>query len=158
MCSMLNSFHCLPCPSFCRCAVIDDLGQRTAVDVVEQAEDIDVSRCAKMRPNEGRVALQRCFIVLNTDAPAVVEPADVGLMLVPEGFDDAVRGKRRRAALGVVDDNDVLQAEQVLGDSDGSQSVDSASAGNDDGKRVVVDATRLPFSSTITRPGYSSSP
>ena len=56
------------------------------------------------------------------------------MMLMLVGVDDAVGRETGRAAMRVVNDDDILYAEQVLGDGNGSQRVDGATAGDDDRK------------------------
>ena len=53
------------------------------------------------------------------------------MMFMLVGADDAVGRETGRAAIGVMNDDDILYAEQVLGDGNGSQRVDGATAGND---------------------------
>jgi hypothetical protein len=60
--------------------------------------------------------------------------------------------------MGVVDDHDVADAEQMLGDGDGAQRVDARPPATMTGKRVVEEATRLPAASRMTWPGKTSSP
>ena len=54
------------------------------------------------------------------------------MMLMLVCVDDAVGRESRRAAIRMVNDDDILYSEQVLSDGNGPKSVDSATAGNDD--------------------------
>ena len=114
--------------------VADDFKERAGVDVVEIAEDVHLPRRAIVRADEGGVVLQGGFIVGDAYAAARVQGRDVEMMFMLVGADDAVGRETGRAAIGVMNDDDVLNPEQVLGDGNGSQSVDGATAGDDDRK------------------------
>jgi hypothetical protein len=85
-------------------AVLHDLRQCAGIDVVEIAEDVDMLRRAGMRPDQRGVAPQRGLIVLDADAAPIIEFGYVRIVLVPVGVDDAIGGKGRGAAMGVVND------------------------------------------------------
>ena len=56
------------------------------------------------------------------------------MLLATECIDDAVGGEGRRATVRMVHDNDVLDAEEVLGHGNRAQRVERAASGNDDRK------------------------
>src|SRR6516162_6118425 len=114
--------------------VFHDLRKRAGVDVVEIAEDIYMLWRAIMLSDDGRIVLQRRFIVGNTDAFPIVEVRYVDLVFVFVGFANALRCKARCSAVRVVNHDDVLDPEQMLGDRDGAQRVDGSPAGDDDGE------------------------
>lgn len=107
------------------------LGQLSRVDVIEIAENIDVSRCAVMGSHQGGVVLQRRLIVGDADVASLVEVRDIEMVFMPVSVDDAIGGEGRRAAMRMVDDDDILDPEQMLGDGNGAQRVDGAATGND---------------------------
>src|SRR5215211_1243057 len=115
-----------------RASIVDDFGQRAGIYVVEAAEDVHVPGRAGMRADERGVALERGLVVLDADAATIVERGDVGAVLVPVGLDDAAGREGRRPAMRVMDDDDILDPEQMLGDRDRAERVDGATTGNDD--------------------------
>src|SRR5215831_11128760 len=110
------------------------LGERAGIDIVEEAEDINVLWRAAMRSDQSRVVLQRCFIIADADVASVVELRDINVVFVLIGVDDAIGREACSAAMGVVNDNDVLEPEQMLRDGDRPKRVDGAAAGDDDGE------------------------
>jgi len=110
------------------------LGERAGIDIVEVAEDVDVLWRAAMRSDQSRVVLQRRFIIADTDAASVVELRDINVVFVLVGVDDPIGRKACTAAMGVVNDDDVLNPEQMLRDGDRPKRVDRTAAGDDDGE------------------------
>src|SRR4051812_25655632 len=94
--------------------VTHDLDQLARVDVVEKAEHVHMSWYTRAGTNQGNVVVERGFVVRDADAAAVVLRGDIDAMLMLERAEHAVGGERRRATVGVMDHDDVLEAEQVL--------------------------------------------
>ena len=69
---------------------------------------------AIVRPDEGSVVLQGSFIVADAYAASLVQVRDIAMMLVLVCIDDAVGREGRRAAIRMMNDDDILYSEQVL--------------------------------------------
>jgi len=110
------------------------LNECAGVDVVEVPEDVPMPWCPGMGSNKLGVRPQRFLIILNADAASLVQFGDVGTVLVSIGIDDPVGCVACRTAMRVVNDDDILYAEQMLSDGDGAQRIDCAPSGNDDGE------------------------
>jgi len=75
--------------------------------------------------------VQRGHIVADANALAGIEIGDVHVVLLPVGSDDPVGSERSRTAVRVVDDGDVLDAEQMLCDGHRAKRVDAAASRDD---------------------------
>src|SRR5262245_56473504 len=62
----------------------------------------------------------------------LVEIRDIGVMLVLVRIDDAVSSKRRRTAIRVMHDDDILDAKKMLCHRDRAQCIYGSAACNDD--------------------------
>jgi hypothetical protein len=64
-----------------------------------------------MWSEEGGVMFQWSLIVCDTNAASLIQARDIEMVLVPVGVDDAVSRETCRAAVRVVDDDDILYPE-----------------------------------------------
>jgi len=86
-------------------------GEGAGIDIVEVAEDIYVLWRAVMGSDQSRVVFQRCFIVRDANVASIIEIRDIDVVFVLVGFDDSIGREACGAAVRVMNDDDILDAE-----------------------------------------------
>jgi len=91
--------------------VLDNQRQLICVDVVNVAVDVDMLWRAYRFCHQPGVVFQRGHVVAYADTFTLVEVGDVRVMFLLIGVDNAVSSEGGRTAMGVMDNDDVLDAE-----------------------------------------------
>src|SRR5262245_50810303 len=81
--------------------------------------------------HQANVVLQRRSVIADTGARTLIEIRDVAVMLVSIRIGEAVNGKRRRTAIRVMHDDDILNAEKMLCHRDRAERIDGSAACHD---------------------------
>lgn len=87
------------------------LRERTSIDIVEVAKDIDVLRRTAARSDQSGIVPQRLLIIGDADVVSLIKRRNVEVMFALICVDNTISGETCRAAVRMVNHNDILDSE-----------------------------------------------